>query len=70
VPSFYVMPCDGDRSASGVRSALAGVVRCLQCVQHLSLGYDRRGRGRSLSLADVLGAASDAQESEDAAIPR
>jgi hypothetical protein len=30
----------------------------------LPLSYDRRGRGRSFSLADVLRAASDAQESE------
>ena len=28
------------------------------------LSYDRRGRGRSFSLADVLRTASDAQESE------
>ena len=33
-------------------------------VQHLPLSYDRRGRGRSFSLADVLRTASDAQESE------
>jgi hypothetical protein len=33
-------------------------------VQYLPLGYDRRGRGRSFSLADVLRTASDAQESE------
>jgi hypothetical protein len=34
------------------------------CCRHLALSYDRRGRGRSFSLADVLRTASDAQESE------
>ena len=33
-------------------------------VRHLALSYDRRRRGRSLSLAHVLRTASDAQESE------
>jgi hypothetical protein len=32
--------------------------------ERLALSYDRRGRRRSLSLAVVLRAASDAQESE------
>jgi len=40
----------------------AGPPKCL--LQHLPLSYDRRGRGRSFSLADELRTASDAQQSE------
>jgi hypothetical protein len=53
---------NGLSKKKGPASMIAGPFPML--VQHLPLSYDRRGRGRSFSLADVLRTASDAQESE------